>query len=70
MFNKRFIDDLSNRAPHFFLDRIDNVYTSLHSYFYSKILGITKDIHDFSGLILDMNEMIIEINLQEFEGLL
>jgi hypothetical protein len=37
---------------------------------YTKLLKITRDINELSGLILEVNDLKLELNLQEFDGLL
>ncbi len=41
---------------------------SIERLLYSQVLSITRNIHEVSGLILEINDLKLVLDLHEFEG--
>ena len=41
---------------------------SLERVLYSQVLSITRSIHEISGLILEINDLKLVLDLHEFDG--
>lgn len=50
--------------------QIETSYHQIEGIFNTKLLKLTRDINELSGLILELNDLNLELNLQEFDGLL
>tara|TARA_R110001599_G_scaffold96004_2_gene248654 strand:- start:2007 stop:2201 length:195 start_codon:yes stop_codon:yes gene_type:complete len=51
-----------------YLSNIDAKLTEIEARLYSGLFGLTKDINELSGAILELNDLKINLDLHEFDG--
>jgi len=52
------------------LKGVVSTLVKLEEQFYSGLIRISKDVNEISSLMITLDELYIDINLDEFEGLL